>query len=118
MRLKGYFLSIALMGLGSAAIAQQEPEHWLEFNGEDQYVVIPSHSDFDLGTDDDLTITCWVSMDQLKNGQRFVARRYMNTVLRCQHPQGRRQQCLQRLVQHRLWRDIHMDAPRHGHQPH
>ena len=78
MRLKGYFLSIALMGLGSAAIAQQEPEHWLEFNGEDQYVVIPSHSDFDLGTDDDLTITCWVSMDQLKNGQRFVARRYMN----------------------------------------
>ena len=78
MRLKGYFLSIALMGLGSAAIAQQEPEHWLEFNGEDQYVVIPSHTDFDLGTDDDLTITCWVSMDQLKNGQRFVARRYMD----------------------------------------
>ena len=57
MRLKGYFLSIALMGLGSAAIAQQEPEHWLEFNGVDQYVVIPSHTDFDLGTDDDLTIT-------------------------------------------------------------
>lgn len=78
MKLKSYAISMAMLAFCGMANAQTEPANYLEFNGEDQYVVIPSHEDFDIGLDDDLTVTCYVNVDRLVNGQRFVARRYMN----------------------------------------
>ena len=77
MRLKNYAFALAFVGLGGTSLAQT-PDNWLEFNGEDQYVTVPSHADFDINQDEDLTITCWVNLDQFKKDQRFVARRHMN----------------------------------------
>ena len=77
MRLKNYAIALAFVSVGGSTLAQT-PDNWLEFNGEDQYVTVPSHADFDINLDEDLSITCWVNMDQLINGQRFVARRHMN----------------------------------------
>lgn len=76
MKFTNYFLPVAFSVFFSAtAVAQHQS--FIEFNGTDQYVQIPSHEDFNIETNEDLSITCWVNVDELINGQRFVSRRVM-----------------------------------------
>lgn len=76
MKLINYALP-AVMLLTSYTAAFSQPASYIEFNGTDQYAMIPSHEDFDITSDKSFSITCWVSVDALINGQRFVSRRVM-----------------------------------------
>lgn len=76
MKFANYVLPAAML-LTSYTAAWAQPQSFIEFNGTDQYVEIPSHSDFDITADKSFSITCWVSVDDLINGQRFVSRRVM-----------------------------------------
>lgn len=76
MKSKVYLLPIAFSMLFSVNATAQH-ENFIEFNGEDQYVMIPSHEDFNIETNEDFTVTCWVNVNELKNGQRFISRRHM-----------------------------------------
>ena len=76
MKFANYVLPVAIL-LTSYTAAWAQPQSFIEFNGTDQYVEIPSHSDFDITADKSFSITCWVSVDDLINGQRFVSRRVM-----------------------------------------
>lgn len=65
------------MLLTSYTAVFSQPQSYIEFNGTDQYAMIPSHEDFDITSEKSFSITCWVSVDALINGQRFVSRRVM-----------------------------------------
>lgn len=76
--MKQFYQSLALsMMLICAMSTYAQPEKYLEFNGKNQYVKIPSHSDFDVKSGQSLTVTCWVYVNKLVMGQRFVSRRVM-----------------------------------------
>lgn len=76
MKFTNYVLP-AVMLLTSYTAAFSQPQSYIEFNGTDQYAMIPSHEDFDITSEKSFSITCWVSADALINGQRFVSRRVM-----------------------------------------
>lgn len=76
MKFSTYLLPAALLLTSHAAVYAQ-PQSYIEFNGSNQYVEIPSHEDFNIDSNESLSITCWVSVDNLINGQRFVSRRLM-----------------------------------------
>lgn len=76
MKFTNYFLPVAFSVFFSAtAVAQHQS--FIEFNGTDQYVQIPSHEDFNIETNEDFSITCWVNVDEIIKNQRFVSRRVM-----------------------------------------
>lgn len=76
MKFSTCLLSAALL-LTSHATVFAQPQSYIEFNGTNQYVEIPSHEDFNIESDASFSITCWVNVDELINGQRFVSRRLM-----------------------------------------
>ena len=58
-----------------------QPASGYKFNGADQYVSIPSHSDFDILEGEALTISFWAKVGAVstsKTVERLIARRYMS----------------------------------------
>lgn len=76
MKLTNFLLTAAML-LTSYTAAFSQPASFIEFNGTDQYAEIPSHEDFNIDANESFSITCWVSVDALIQGQRFVSRRML-----------------------------------------
>ena len=74
MKLTNFLLTAGIL-LTSYTAAFSQPNSFIEFNGTDQYAEIPSHEDFNIDANESFSITCWVNVDALINGQRFVSRR-------------------------------------------
>lgn len=77
MKLFNYALPLAMLFSTSGVSYAQAPDNFIEFNGTDQCVKILSHEDFNIETTESFSITCWVNVNEFKNGQRFVSRRLM-----------------------------------------
>lgn len=77
MKLFNYALPLAMLFSTSGVSYAQAPDNFIEFNGTDQCVKIQSHEDFNIETTESFSITCWVNVNEFKNGQRFVSRRLM-----------------------------------------
>lgn len=76
MKLTNFLLTAGML-LTSYTATFSQPASFIEFNGTDQYAEIPSHEDFNIDANESFSITCWVSVDALINGQRFVSRRVL-----------------------------------------
>ncbi|MDL2222738.1 exo-alpha-sialidase [Bacteroidales bacterium OttesenSCG-928-M11] len=53
----------------------------LKLNGIDQLMLIASHEDFNITTEESFSITCWVKLDQFvdtQSAQRFITKRCMD----------------------------------------
>ena len=73
---KRYTLIIVLMAIGASVFAQ--PNHFITFNGTDQYLVIPHHEDFDIAADASFTLTGWVRNETYTSTPRYVCKRDMS----------------------------------------
>ena len=74
--MKRYFLLAALMTVMGFASAQ--PAHFITFNGTDQYMRIPHHSDFNIAADQSFTLTGWVRNETYTATPRYVCKRDMS----------------------------------------
>ena len=55
---------------------------YLEFNGTNQYMQIPTHADFNVQTSESFTISAWINVLEFKNNQaRFITKRLQNTTV-------------------------------------
>ena len=52
-------LTLAVL-LTAAMAAFAQPDHYITFNGIDQYMVIPHHQDFNIASDQSFSVTGWV----------------------------------------------------------
>ena len=59
-------------------IVTAQPAHFITFNGTDQYVRIPHHSDFNIAADQSFTLTGWVRNETYTNYPRYVCKRDMS----------------------------------------
>ena len=66
---------LILVMAATAAFAQ--PTHYITFNGTDQYVRIPHHTDFNIAADESFTLTGWVRNETYTEYPRYVAKRDM-----------------------------------------
>ena len=66
-------LALALMGVYASA----QPAHSITFNGIDQYMRIPHHSDFNIAADQSFTLTGWVRNEVYTSYPRYVCKRDM-----------------------------------------
>ena len=64
---------LALVMMTVAALAQ--PAHYITFNGTDQYMRIPHHSDFNIAADQSFTLTGWVRNETYTTTPRYVCKR-------------------------------------------
>lgn len=56
--------------------------NYIEFNGTNQYMVIPNHSDFNVTTSESYTISCWINVLEFKaNNARFITKRLQGSTL-------------------------------------
>ena len=60
----------------TAAVTAQ-PEHYITFNGTDQYMVIPHHNDFNIAANQSFTLTGWVRNETYTGSPRYVCKRDM-----------------------------------------
>ena len=63
---------VIAMGFASA-----QPAHFITFNGTDQYMRIPHHSDFNITAGQSFTLTGWVRNETYTNYPRYVCKRDM-----------------------------------------
>ena len=61
---------VILLTAMTAAYAQ--PNHYITFNGTDQYMVILHHEDFNVAADQSFTMTGWVRNETYTNFPRYV----------------------------------------------
>lgn len=55
---------------------------YLEFNGTNQYMQIPTHADFNVQTSESFTISAWINVLEFKNNQaRFITKRLQSTTV-------------------------------------
>ena len=54
-----------------------QPAHFITFNGTDQYMSVPHHSDFNIAADQSFTLTGWVRNETYTNYPRYVCKRDM-----------------------------------------
>ena len=71
-------LLILLVFLTAAGIALAQPAHSITFNGTDQYMRIPHHSDFNIAADQSFTLTGWVRNETYTSTPRYVCKRDMS----------------------------------------
>ena len=64
--------------LTAAMVAFAQPNHYITFNGTDQYMVIPHHEDFNIAADQSFTLTGWVRNETYTNFPRYVCKRDMS----------------------------------------
>ena len=67
---------VALVALAVVAFAQ--PNHYITFNGTDQYMVIPHHEDFNIAANQSFTLTGWVRNETYTSTPRYVCKRDMS----------------------------------------
>ena len=63
--------------LTAAMAAFAQPNHYITFNGTDQYMVIPHHEDFNIAADQSFTVTGWVRNETYTSYSRYVCKRDM-----------------------------------------
>ncbi|MBO7616078.1 MAG: exo-alpha-sialidase [Bacteroidales bacterium] len=68
-------LTLLFATVAMTAIAQ--PNHYITFNGTDQYMFIPHHEDFNIAADASFTMTGWVRNETYTNSPRYVCKRDM-----------------------------------------
>lgn len=55
---------------------------YIEFNGTNQYMIIPTHADFNITTSESFTITAWINVLEFKNNNaRFITKRLQSTTV-------------------------------------
>lgn len=59
----------------STTAENNAPSSFIEFNGSDQYMMIPHHADFNITTTESFTVSCWVKRNVLEADTRFVVKR-------------------------------------------
>ena len=69
-------LTFLLVMIAVATSAQ--PDHFITFNGNDQYMRIPHHSDFNIAADQSFTLTGWVRNETYTASPRYVCKRDMS----------------------------------------
>ena len=74
--MKKLFTLVALLMVMTAAFAQ--PNHYITFNGTDQYMRIPHHEDFNIAADQSFTLTGWVRNEVYTSYPRYVCKRDMS----------------------------------------
>lgn len=82
MKLHHYFLSVVLFASLCVTQVFAQTGKSLTLNGTDQYMSIPNHEDFNIPLGKSYTISLWVKASryqEVKNAQRFVAKRDMGT---------------------------------------
>ena len=62
----------------STTAENNAPSSFIEFNGSDQYMMIPHHADFNITTTESFTVSCWVKRNVLEADTRFVVKRVKN----------------------------------------
>ena len=67
---------VVLLTAMTTAFAQ--PNHYITFNGTDQYMVIPHHEDFNISANQNFTLTGWVRNETYTNFPRYVCKRDMS----------------------------------------
>lgn len=67
------FLFLAMV----TGFAMAQPAHFITFNGTDQYMRIPHHSDFNIAVDQSFTLTGWVRNETYTAFPRYVCKRDM-----------------------------------------
>ena len=72
---KSLFLLAFLMITG---LTLAQPLHYITFNGVDQYMRIPHHSDFNIAADQSFTLTGWVRNETYTSAPRYVCKRDMS----------------------------------------
>lgn len=68
---KLFFVLLLLSGL----MAFGQPSHYLTFNGVDQYMSIPHHSDFNIDSDESFSLTAWVRNVSYTEYPRYICKR-------------------------------------------
>ena len=74
--MRHFLLSLVFLLMVASVTAQ--PSHYITFNGTDQYVVIPHHSDFNIAADESFTLTGWVRNETYTSYPRYVCKRDMS----------------------------------------
>lgn len=74
--MKKYLILAAL--LTAVTFASAQPNHFITFNGTDQYMRIPHHSDFNIAADQSFTLTGWVRNETYTDAPRYVCKRDMS----------------------------------------
>lgn len=69
---------LALLFVMIAAVLSAQPDHFITFNGNDQYMRIPHHSDFNIAADQSFTLTGWVRNETYNGAQRYICKRDMS----------------------------------------
>ena len=64
--------------LTAVVAAYAQPNHYITFNGTDQYMVIPHHEDFNIAADQSFTVTGWVRNETYTSFPRYVCKRDMS----------------------------------------
>ena len=74
--MKKYLILAALLTVVTFVSAQ--PNHFITFNGNDQYMLIPHHEDFNIAADQSFTFTGWVRNETYTSYPRYVCKRDMS----------------------------------------
>ena len=74
--MKKILVLAALLTALTVAIAQ--PNHYITFNGIDQYMLVPHHEDFNIAADQSFTLTGWVRNETYTSYPRYVCKRDMS----------------------------------------
>ena len=69
---------LTLLFVMIAAILSAQPDHFITFNGNDQYMRIPHHSDLNITADQSFTLTGWVRNETYNGAQRYICKRDMS----------------------------------------
>ena len=77
--MKKLLVLAVLLTATMAAFAQ--PNHYITFNGTDQYMVIPHHEDFNIAADQSFTVTGWVRNETYTSYPRYISKRDMSVQL-------------------------------------
>ena len=70
-------LSTLVVLLTAVTTTFAQPNHYITFNGTDQYMRIPHHEHFNIAADASFTVTGWVRNETYTNFPRYVCKRDM-----------------------------------------
>ena len=72
------FLTIVLALTAMATGVFAQPNHYITFNGTDQYMLVTHHDDFNIAADASFTLTGWVRNETYTSTPRYVCKRDMS----------------------------------------
>ncbi len=70
--------TLTLLFVMAALTSFAQPNHYLTFNGTDQYMVVQHHNDFNIAADQSFTLTGWVRNETYTSTPRYVCKRDMS----------------------------------------